>query len=316
MSEAPRVLEVAQDETGRRLDVFLAERLGLSRKQTRRLLARGVVQVGGRSVAEDAKGVAVRAGETVSVLPFTAPQDLRVLPEPDVPLPLLAEGDGWVALDKPAGVAVHPLREGETGTLANALVARRPELQGVGEGALRSGVVHRLDVGTSGVVLFATREEVWQRLRAAFSQHLVEKTYRAIVYGRLDGDGEAHLPLLTARHRPARVRVASEVERQRARGVRIASLQWSALEAFGDATLLEVRPVTGFLHQIRVILAHLGFPVVGDSTYGPTPDPLGATRHMLHASRVSFEEIEAASPDAPDFAALLEMLRSPTGNRP
>lgn len=316
MSDAPRRLEVGPDETGRRLDVFLAERLGLSRKQTRRLLARGSVQVAGRSVAEEAKGVAVRAGETIEVLPFTAPGDLRIRPEPDAELRLLAEGDGWVAVDKPAGVAVHPLEEGETGTLANALIARRPELHGVGEGALRSGVVHRLDVGTSGVVLFATRADVWQRLRAAFSQHRVEKTYRAIVLGNLSGDGEAHLPLLTARHRPAKVRIASDAERQTARGVRIASLHWRALESFADATLLEVRPVTGFLHQIRVIFAHLGFPLAGDSTYGPSPDPLGATRHMLHASHVAFEEIEALSPDAPDLADLLDALRRGSGGAP
>jgi 23S rRNA pseudouridine1911/1915/1917 synthase len=308
------MLEVAPEEGGRRLDVFLAERLGLSRKQTRRLLARGVVQVAGRSVAEAAKGVAVRTGETVQVMPFTAPEDQRVLPEPEAPLPILAEGPGWVALDKPAGVAVHPLAEDETGSLAGALVARRPDLHGVGEGALRSGVVHRLDVGTSGVVLFATREDVWQRLRQAFSEHRVEKTYRAIVQGRLSGDGEAHLPLLTARHRPAKVRVANEAERERSRGVRVASLRWRALEEYADVTLVEVRPVTGFLHQIRAIFSHLGFPLVGDATYGASPDvPAGcprATRHMLHASHVAFEEVEAASPDPPDFAGLLESLRS------
>lgn len=304
------MLEVAQEETGRRLDVFLAERLGLSRAQTRRLLARGVVRVDGRSVAEDAKGVAVRAGDQVAVDPFTKPGDLRVVPEPDAPLVVLAEGPGWVAVDKPAGVPVHPLAEGETGTLANALVARHPEIHGVGEGALRSGVVHRLDVGTSGVVLFATREEEWQRLRSAFREHRVEKTYRAIVRGRLEGEGEAHLPLLTARHRPAKVRVASDAEREKSRGVRVASQRWQALEPFADATLVEVYPVTGFLHQIRAIFAHLGFPLLGDTTYGEGGDPVPCPRTMLHAASVRFEEVAAHAPDAPDFAATLEALRS------
>ncbi|MGH0031585.1 MAG: RluA family pseudouridine synthase [Myxococcota bacterium] len=310
MTDAAQLLEVGGDETGTRLDVFLAERLGLSRAQTRRLLARGVVRVAGRDVGEDAKGVAVRAGEEIAVLPFTAPADQRVVPEPDAPLPVVAEGPGWLALDKPAGVPVHPLAEDETGTLANALIARHPEMHGVGEGALRSGVVHRLDVGTSGVMLFAIREDVWQRLRAAFREHRVEKTYRAVVRGRLEGGGEIRLPLLTARHRPAKVRVATEAEQERARGVRPARMEWTALEPFADATLLEVRPVTGFLHQIRAVFAHLGHPLLGDANYGGADPEHGATRHMLHASRVAFEEIAGESPDAPDFAALLERLRS------
>ena len=304
------MLEVAPDESGRRLDVFLAERLGLSRAQTRRLLAHGMVQVGGRSVGETAKGVAVRGGETVVIEPFTSPGEQRVRAEPDLPLRIAAEGPGWFAADKPAGVPVHPLRVDETGTLANAVIARHPDMHGVGEGALRSGVVHRLDVDTSGVLLFATREARWQELRAAFRAHRVDKRYRAIALGRLDEDGHVELPLLTARHRPARVRVASEAERRAARGVRAARLQWRVLERFADATLLEVAPVTGFLHQIRAILAHLGHPLAGDRSYASREDPTGAARHMLHASHVAVDDVSASAPDAPDFAALLERLRA------
>jgi 23S rRNA pseudouridine1911/1915/1917 synthase len=304
------MLEVAPDETGRRLDVFLAERLGLSRAQTRRLLARGMVSVAGRSVGETAKGVAVRPGEKVAVAPFTSPGEQRVRPEPDLPLRIAAAGDGWLAVDKPAGVPVHPLREDETGTLANAVIARFPQMHGVGEGALRSGVVHRLDVDTSGVVLFATAEARWQHLRAAFRAHRVDKRYRAIALGRLPDAGEVALPLLTARHRPARVRVASESDRRAARGVREALLAWQVIERFADATLVEVAPVTGFLHQIRAILAHLGHPLAGDRAYGIASDATGAPRHMLHASRVAVDDVSAAASDADDFAALLFRLRA------
>jgi 23S rRNA pseudouridine1911/1915/1917 synthase len=201
---------------------------------------------------------------------------------------------------------VHPLREDETGTVLNAVIARFPELHGVGEGGLRSGVVHRLDVDTSGVLLVATQQAAWERLRGAFAEHRVEKVYRAIVLGRVLGAGSAELPLVTARHRPARVRVAEPSER--ARGARWAVLAYRPLEVFDAATLLEVRPRTGFLHQIRVTLAHLGFPVAGDRTYGPATDATGAARHMLHAARVAVDEIEAASPDAADFAELLARL--------
>lgn len=308
MSDAPRLLEVEPPEAGRRLDVFLADRLGLSRAQTRRLLARGVVEVDGRAQTEKAKGLSVRSGEVVAVAPFTPPAEQRALAEPDRPLVVLAEGAGWLALDKPARVAVHPLEPEEQGTLLGALLARHPEVHGVGEGALRSGVVHRLDVDTSGVVLFATEQSRWERLRAGFAEHRVEKQYRAIARGRLDGSGDVELPLLLARHRPARVRVATDEEASRARGVRRTALSWRALEGFADATLLEVRPVTGFLHQIRATFAHFGHPLLGDRSYGP-PEARGVGRHMLHAARVAFEDVEAASPDAPDFAECLARLR-------
>jgi 23S rRNA pseudouridine1911/1915/1917 synthase len=310
MQAGAQSLEVEVAETGSRLDVFLATRLGLSRAQTRRLLARGAVRVSGRAVAEAAKGVTLQPGERVEVEPFERPESARVLPQPELPLRLLASGPGWIAVDKPAGMPVHPLDADETGTLLNAAVARHPELQGVGEGALRSGVVHRLDVETSGIVLIATAEETWQRLRAGFTEQRVAKRYRAVVLGRLeDAEGEIEVPLLTARHRPARVRVAHPDELERARGVRPAHLAWRVLEVFRQATLVEVRPRTGFLHQIRAIFAELGHPLAGDRSYGPAKDATGATRHMLHASGIAFEEIRAEAEDADDFALLLESLR-------
>jgi 23S rRNA pseudouridine1911/1915/1917 synthase len=308
VSDAPRLLEVAPPDAGRRLDVFLAERLGLSRAQTRRLLARGVVRLDGRELSERAKGLAVHPGEVVAVEPFTPPAVQRARAEPDRPLRELASGPGWIALDKPAGVAVHPLEPDEGGTLLGALLARHPEVHGVGEGALRSGVVHRLDVDTSGAVLFALEQTRWQRLRAAFAGHRVDKRYRALVCGRLSGSGDVELPLLMARHRPARVRVASESEAAAARGVWRTALRWRALEVFDDATLLEVRPLTGFLHQIRATLAYLGHPLLGDRSYG-APATAGVRRHLLHAASVAWEDVRAAAPDAPDFAARLAQLR-------
>jgi 23S rRNA pseudouridine1911/1915/1917 synthase len=302
---ASRLL-VRELDRGRRLDLFLAERLGLSRSQARRLLARGAVKLDGRPVTEAAKGVALEPGASLEVEPFRAPGQERPRPEPETPLSVLAEGPGWLAVDKPAGVPVHPLAEDETGTALGAVAARHPEIVGVGEAGLRSGVVHRLDVDTSGVLLFATQEPVWQRLRAAFSEHRVEKVYRALVAGRLEREASAELWLVTARHRPARVRVLSASERARARGARPCRLTWRPLEVYRGATLVEVRPVTGHLHQIRAALAHFGHPLLGDRTYAPPEVAAAAPRHMLHASAVAFEEISAASPDPED----LEQLRA------
>lgn len=295
---------MAEPESGWRLDAWLAAALGASRAEVRRELARGSVTVEGRPVGLRAKGTTVAAGTTVEVASFEPPAERAPEPEPDAPLVLLASGPGWVAVDKPAGQPVHPLEPGERGTVLNALVARHPEILGVGEGGLRSGVVHRLDVDTSGVLLFATDEPRFEALRRAFRRHRVRKTYRAVVEGRLEGEGELELHLAVARHRPARVRVVPPDDPAHGRRSRRTRLSWTALAALPDATLVEVRPVTGFLHQIRVSLAHLGHPVVGDAAYGARPTPL-ADRHLLHAARVAHADVDVSSPDPPELARAL-----------
>jgi 23S rRNA pseudouridine1911/1915/1917 synthase len=310
VTTSPRRLRVGDVDSGQRLDVFLATQLELSRAQTRRLLARGAVRIGSRTLSERAKGERVSAGTAIEVARFARPEDQRAFPEPGAKLAVLAEGSGWLAIDKPAGTPVHPLEPDETGTVLNALTARHPEVQGVGEGGLRSGVVHRLDVDTSGVLLFATREGAWRTLRAAFREHRVEKIYRAVVVGRLEGDGAIELGFVTARHRPATVRVVADAELSRSRGVRVGSLRWRCLERFERATLIEVRPRTGHLHQIRATFAHLGFPIAGDPLYGAPGDSAGAPRQMLHAVSVACGEVAASSPDPADFRAVCERLRS------
>jgi len=294
---------VDASEAGSRIDVLLAARLGIGRAAVRALLESGAVRVDARRLGLRHKGVCVSSGSRVDVIGFAAPATRHARPEGDLPLVVLARGRGWLAVDKPPGQPVHPLLREEGGTLLNALVARHPELHGVGEGGLRSGVVHRLDVDTSGVVLFATEEEAWQRLRGAFRAHRVDKLYRALVAGRLAGEGAIEVELSVVRHRPARVAV---VERARTGAVgarRLAGLRWRSLAHGRAATLLEVRPRTGFLHQIRATLAHLGHPVCGDPIYGTPGDASGVPRQMLHAARIAVDEVMAESPDPPDFAA-------------
>lgn len=290
---------VNEAEAGARLDVFLAGVLGATRGQVRRLLAAGGVRVDAGAAGLAAKGRLLASGERVAVREPTLAAAAAPEPEPEAKLAVLAEGEGWLAVDKPAGVAVHPLAPGERGTLLNALVARHPEVTGIGEGGLRSGVVHRLDVDTSGVLLFATQELRWLDLREAFRRHRVAKTYRALVHGRLEGGGDLVLHLSVVRHRPARVGV---VEPGAGRSRRT-ELAWRSLEVFADATLVEVAPRTGFLHQIRASLAHLGHPILGDVAYGAAEGV--AARHLLHAARVAVGDVAAESPDAADFAAAL-----------
>ena len=163
--------EVEAAAAGARLDAFLSHALGVSRAEARRLLARGLVSVSGRRRGAAEKGERLAAGARVAVEPFLPAAERRPLPEPSLALPVLAEGPGWLVVDKPAGMPVHPLREDERGSALGFVAARHPEIVGVGEGGLRSGVVHRLDVETSGCLAFAYREEAWQRLRAAFRGH-------------------------------------------------------------------------------------------------------------------------------------------------
>ncbi len=146
---------VGEGDAGQRLDAFAAKALGVSRGYVRRLLGRGHLSLRGRSTA---KGTILRTGDCLEVRPFRHP-DQGPAPDPEVQPVLIAEADGLLALDKPAGVPTHPLDYEERGTLLNGLLAVRPEVAGIGEGGLRSGVVHRLDTDTSGVQLFAVREE-------------------------------------------------------------------------------------------------------------------------------------------------------------
>ncbi len=293
---------VTPDEAHERLDVILARRLELSRAQTRRLLERGVVRIDGAPVGREAKGAALEAGTEVEVESFVHPDRQPITPDHDLVVPVLARGPGWLAIDKPAGVPVHPLEPDETGTALNAVAALHPEVQGVGEGGLRSGVVHRLDVDTSGAMLVAYEAGAWLRLRTAFAEHRVTKIYRAVVAGAPDPEGVLELRLMVAHHKPARVKIAP------GRGGKPTRLRWRVLESFADASLVEVRLETGFLHQIRAGFAHLGHPVLGDPTYGPEHADR-APRQMLHSARLAFEEIAAESPDPADLALLLAGLR-------
>ena len=331
-SERPtREIAVPNELAESRLDRALALLLGVSRRQARELLTRGAVSLNGRVARLANKGDAVAAGDRLVVEEIPPPANAAVIPQPELPLDVLARGPGWLALDKPAGMPVHPLREGERGTLLNALAARCPEVQGVGEAGLRSGVVHRLDVDTSGVLLVATTAVAWERLRGAFREHRVDKRYRAIVWGALRDEHHMECGLAVAQHRPARVRVVPEREDSTDATGATRSGVWRVeqyvrpLEALRGATLVEVRPRTGFLHQIRATLAHLGHPVVGDAIYGgaQSPEAAGqprADRHMLHAAAAALEEdVRAAAPDPPDFEALLVALREdaePRGGDP
>ncbi len=270
---------IPEAQSGQRLDLYLAQLLGISRGYVRRLLGLKRIRLGG---SMPRKGVILNAGDLVEILPFHDPQDgPRAAPE--VPVQVLREGEGLLAVEKPAGLPTHPLDFEETKTALNALLARYPELSGVGDGGLRSGVLHRLDTHTSGVLLFATNADVWRRVRAEFAERRVQKRYLARVHGTYRGTLEIALQLA---HRGRHMRVVAS-------GGREAVTRLIPVREIGDTTLVEVRPLTGVMHQIRATLSHLGHPLLGDREYGSACD-LG--RHLLHATFISTLGFDAASP--------------------
>ena len=287
-----------------RCDRFLMEALSLSRREALLLLKHNRVAIGKRRLSVKHKGLQLEAGTKLMIETYTDLLSDTILPNPKLRLNLLTQGDGYVIVDKPAGMPVMPLQNQETMTVLNALVHHHPELQGVGEAGLRSGVVHRLDTNPSGALIVATEEAIWQTLRKAFKTHQIEKQYRAIVQGQLKGSGKESMFLYVAQHKPAKVRVSDEARNDS----RLCTLRWESLEIFDDASLLSINLETGFLHQIRAMFSHKGYPVLGDKHYagGSTQ----AKRQMLHASYLHVYDIEAHSPDPQDFQTLIKALRS------
>ncbi len=296
-------IEVDADQAGQRLDRFLADRLGLSRARVRHLLEVGRVSLTGRRLGLADKSLRTESGLRFEIVGSLRAEDERPESRPDLDWRLVAEGQGWLVVDKPAGCGVHPLRPDQHDTVLNAVVARREEILGIGEGGLRSGVVHRLDVDTTGALVFATSEPVWKRLRGAFSEHRVRKNYLALVVGRFEQARRVALPLAVKRHNPAHVKIE--------KGGHPCRQIVTPIEVFANATLLDIRLETGFLHQIRATMAHLGHPVVGDAEYGGVSEtmPVEVSRQMLHAARLSVDEIAVEVPLPEDFEIALGVLR-------
>ena len=297
-----------------RLDRALADALGLGRAAVKRAFALGEVRVDGRRVhaADPAEpGMLVE----LDVEPARGPPD----PEPAAPLTVLLEQPRFLVVDKPAGVAVHPLEAGEAGTLANAVVARYPECAAASLDPREGGAAQRLDLDTSGCVLFARDRGAWERLHDQLRRRVVEKVYLALVCGRVTAGGVCTVPLAQRGGRVVPAPDALTAERLREKGLspRPAETRYEVERRFARHTLLRVRIVTGAMHQIRAHLAWLGCPVAGDQLYGGEAAALpGLGRHFLHAARLGVESpdggrVVVESPLPPELAAALASLPPP-----
>jgi 23S rRNA pseudouridine1911/1915/1917 synthase len=234
--------------------------------------------------------------------------------QPDLAVPLLYEDAEVIAVEKPAGMPSVALRADDRETIVNYLIARYPELEAIGDAAFEAGLVHRLDTATSGVLVVGRTDAAWRRLRAQFRERAVDKLYLAVVQGRVGQRGTVSAPIA---HRPRRPReMLACVDRERAHALRArpALTHYRRLRWQRGAALLGVRIPTGVRHQIRVHLASIGHPVLGDPLYAADAAARATPRLMLHAARIAFAHpadgrrviIRSRLPD--DFQAALRSL--------
>ena len=271
------------EDRGNRLDVFLARCLkDLTRSQLQTLNRRGAILVGG---VQEKAGYRIRGGEAIEVDP-PAPNPPSMKPE-SIPLEVRYEDGDLAVIEKPAGMVVHPGAGNHRGTLVHALLARFGQLSDAG-GSTRAGIVHRLDKDTSGLIIVARTNLAHHRLSTSFEQRDVRKTYKALVHGRPRTE-TGNIDLNIGRHPKVRTRMSARSE-----GGREAHSEYRTIEERRGFSLLEVRIRTGRTHQIRVHLASIGHPVVGDGVYGEKADALfrrkhwDLGRHFLHASDLEF----------------------------
>jgi 23S rRNA pseudouridine1911/1915/1917 synthase len=300
------VEEVPAALAGERLDRFVAMLTGRSRAGAAALIAEGAVSVGG-TVATTGK-VKLAAGDEVAVDPGPEPGPL-VVADPAVEFAVVHADDDVVVVDKPAGLVVHPGAGHATGTLAHGLLARFPEIADVGEPD-RPGIVHRLDRDTSGLLVVARTEGARRKLSSMLAARQVERVYLALVHGLPAADaGLVDAPIGRSTRHPTRMAL-----HERGRDARTG---YEVQQRWPDpgCALLRCRLETGRTHQIRVHLAAIGHPVVGDDTYdGGRKRPVAVPRLFLHATRLAFEHpvtgaaMAFDSPLPPDLAEVLDRL--------
>lgn len=300
---------VAPEQQDTRLDVFLAGCFpDLTRSRCQSLIVQGRVQVGGRPARASYR---VKAGDRVTLdVPDPTPSEL--IPE-DIPLDVVYEDADILVVNKPRGMVVHPAAGNETGTLVQALLHHCHDLSGIG-GEARPGIVHRIDKDTTGLLVVAKRDAAHQALAAQIQDKTCRRIYWALLEGRMPRDaGSVDAPIGRS---PADRKRMAVVERGRQ-----AITHYRVLERFEHETLVECRLTTGRTHQIRVHMASLGHPVVGDPVYGFKKQRYRLSGQLLHAVRLELIHPRTGEPmafEAPlpeDFDNLLQKLRKSSSAR-
>lgn len=279
------------ERTPIRLDAFIRECLPhLSRRQVDHAIHGGLFSISGRAAK---KGDRLAAGEC---LQFAGPADWLVtspLAQLELDVPVVYEDSMVLLVDKPGGMATHGFSGRDRGTLANFLLARWPQLVTIGKNRWEPGIVHRLDRGTSGLVVIAKTQAAFECLRLQFHRHQVEKNYRALVWGTTPPAGTITFPLAHARADKQRMLALTQPVRNSRLRAWKAITRYRRLAQGRGLSLLEITMETGVTHQIRVHLAACGHPIVADPLYGAEgADRFALGRHFLHAYRLNFRHPE------------------------
>lgn len=297
------VWEVAGTEAGMRVDKFVAERGDWSRTLVQSWIESGALTVEDRIVKANHR---LQAGDRVSLVVPPA-EELEVKPEP-LPLGVVYEDQDVIVVNKPRGMVVHPAPGHFSGTLVNALLAHCHDLSGI-NGVLRPGIVHRIDKGTSGLIVAAKNDVAHECLAKQLSQHSMKRVYLAIVHGKLlHREGTIDAPI--GRH-PTKRKEMAVVHKNGKRAV----THFVVRETFTNYSVVECKLETGRTHQIRVHMAYIGHPVVGDPTYGPKKSPFTIAGQALHAETLGFlhprtkEPMEFHAPLPEDMNAIVRQLK-------
>ena len=300
----PILLRASEESKNQRLDAFLASSLdGWTRSQATQLIESGEVAVNGRAVSKSYK---LAGGEDIAVT-LPEPEPVEAVPQ-DIPLDVVYEDADVIVVNKPSGMVVHPAPGHPDGTLVNALLYHcAGTLSGVG-GALRPGIVHRIDRDTSGLIIAAKNDAAHQYLSAQLADHTLARTYECIVVGKLREDrGTVDAPI--ARHPTDRKRMAVVA------GGREAVTHWEVIARYPGYTHVRCRLETGRTHQIRVHMAYIGHPILGDTVYGAKKEVPGLTGQCLHAVGLRFlhprthEVVELFCPLPEEFTRMLQKIR-------
>lgn len=290
--EETRSLTIAPDEDGLRVDLVLVRRFSVGRAAAKELIEAGAVRLDGRRVR---KGDRVHEGGTLELREPPRSSRFAAEPDPSVPLVIVYEDSDLVVVDKPGGVPSNPLRVSERGTIAQGLLARFPEMAEVGFSPREPGLVHRLDVGTSGLLIAARNRESFEALRRSLAEGRWDKRYLALVTGRPDTRVVVDAGISNHPGDPQKVLVSADPLEASRLSARTARTDVRTIERFADCTLVEAEARHARRHQVRAHLAFAGHPIVGDRLYGGPEEP-GLERHFLHASRITLPHPKTGEP--------------------
>lgn len=296
-------LQVSEAEDNQRVDIYLAQHMGISRSHAQKLIAAGQVWVNKKIIKANYK---VACNDNVEALLAEA-QPAEIRPE-SIPLAVVYEDDHMIIINKPRGMVVHPAAGNYSGTLVNALLEHCQDLSGI-NGVIRPGIVHRLDKDTSGVMVVAKNDQSHLNLALQIKERHASRKYIAIVHGNIkEEQGVINAPI--GRHPVDRKKMAVVFSNSKT-----AITHFRTIERFGNYTVVECKLQTGRTHQIRVHMAHIGHPVVGDPKYGPEKQHFTIAGQALHSAQLSLahpvtgETMCFSAPLPADMEMILANLR-------